>query len=283
MSLALMLKDRKSSDPIYALTVVQDSQEIEARITEDEKMLEQAIHYASAADQRVQILSRVDLNIANGIIRAIKEVLITEVIIGWNAERSGLRRIFGSILDQLTAHTHQMLLVSRLVQPLNTVQRLLVLVPPNADIEPGFARWIRAIANIASQAGATVEVHAPPRVGRKMEAVMAQLRSSASIAYLAIDDLKSYEEIRPRIKKDDLFILVSSRKGGPSYDRELDRIPSRLSLLPGQSFIVLYPEQVQEQMAENAGLGGDSLASSLEGGVSSLLNLGRIIGRTFQK
>lgn len=283
MSLALMLKDRQSTDPLYALTVVQESQEIEARIAADKRMLEQAIHYASAADQRVQILSRVDLNIANGILRAIKEVLITDVVIGWNAERSGLRRIFGSILDQLTAHTHQMLLVSRLVQPLNTVQRLLVLVPPNADIEPGFARWVRALANIATQAGATMEVYAPERVSRKMEALRARSGSSATITYFPVSDLKGYEVLRPRLKKDDLFILVSSRKGGPSYDRELDRIPSRLSLLPGQSFIILYPEQVPEQMAESSDLGGDSLARSLEGGVSSLLQIGRIIGRTFQK
>jgi hypothetical protein len=72
-----------------------------------------------------------------------KEIMITMVIINWNARITTRDRMFGSVLDQVLLHSQLMCLVSRLVYPLNTVARIIALIPPNAEIETGFPCWIK--------------------------------------------------------------------------------------------------------------------------------------------
>ncbi|MGZ5255273.1 MAG: hypothetical protein ACXWV4_12885, partial [Flavitalea sp.] len=48
-----------------------------------------------------------------------------------------------------------------------------------------------------------------------------------------------------QLKKDDLFIVITSRKGHLSFRPEMERIPYLLTkYLMNQSFIVLYPGQL---------------------------------------
>src|SRR5690606_34645185 len=105
LDFAIMVKNPKNKEPIYPLAIVKDDDEAKEKVVLSNKMLEKAIVHASATESDVQIITKVDLNIASGIIRAIKELMITEVVIGWNEKLRTTDRFFGTTLNNILHHT----------------------------------------------------------------------------------------------------------------------------------------------------------------------------------
>lgn len=244
IGLAVMLKNPKSTEPIYPLSVVKDDEEAKDKIIISNKMLEKAIKVASATDNSVRVLSRVDLNIAGGILRAIKELLITDVIIGWNGKLTARDRIFGSVLDSLLRKSEQMIFVSKIVQPLNTFKKIIVVLPQNAEFEIGFSRWIASVKTLANQMGRKVIFFAAERSVPKLKSQIISSKPSIEADFTLFDEWEDFLILSREVKKDDLMIIISARKGTVSYNRHLDNIPKQLSkYFEKTSFVFIYPEQ----------------------------------------
>lgn len=244
IGLAVMLKNPKSAEPIYPLSVVKDDEEAKDKIIISNKMLEKAIKVASATDNSVRVLSRIDLNIAGGILRAIKELLITDVIIGWNGKLTARDRIFGSVLDSLLKKSEQMIFVSKIVQPLNTFKRIIVTIPQNAEYEIGFFRWIASIKSLANQMGGKVIFFAAENSIPKIKAQITNSKPTIAADYKIFDEWEDFLILSRELKKDDLLIIISARKGTISYNKHLDNIPKQLSrYFEKSSFLFIYPEQ----------------------------------------
>jgi hypothetical protein len=153
---AILIKEPHSPEPIFPLAVVKDAEDTDAQLMASNKMLQKAILHASATENAVQLVSRIDMNIASGILRAIRELMITEVVIGWNGKVTARQRMFGSILDNLLEESQQMIMVCKILHPLNTMERIIVAVTPNAELEKGFYGWVNNIRVIANQIGTKI-------------------------------------------------------------------------------------------------------------------------------
>lgn len=154
IDLAMMIRDPSSLEPLHPLIVARDGDDVQAQVANSEKMLGHAVIHATAANIPVLPVTRVDLNIASGIERAIKELRISAIVIGWNGQVSTQQRIFGSVLDQLMAETNQLLLVSKLEKPINTNTRIFVIIPPLVEREVGFSSALRSMKFLSNQIGA---------------------------------------------------------------------------------------------------------------------------------
>ncbi len=129
IDLAMMLRRPQSEDPVYPLAVVQDDQKAQDNVLMNHKLFENAMKYASASDQALQPIYRVDMNASSGIVRAIKELMITKVVMGWNGKVTASQRIFGSVLDHVLENTEQMVLVTKLLHPINTFRHIVLIAP----------------------------------------------------------------------------------------------------------------------------------------------------------
>jgi hypothetical protein len=83
-------------------------------------------------------ITRIDFNVAAGVVRAMKERRISHVVIGWNGQNTARAYIFGSILDQLLKDTRETVIVCKVDHPVNTTSRILLAIPPFAEREAGF-------------------------------------------------------------------------------------------------------------------------------------------------
>lgn len=156
IDMAAMLKESDKSQPIYAVSVVNDDEEARDKLIQNKKMVERAVKHAASAENKLEVVSRIDLNIANGIARAVKELMITEVIIGWHEKNTTTEKLFGTVLENLVYRTDQMVVVAHTLQPLNTIGKIIVMVPPNAELEIGFKRWINMVKKLAKQINSQV-------------------------------------------------------------------------------------------------------------------------------
>ncbi|MCX2740565.1 cation:proton antiporter [Pontibacter anaerobius] len=244
IDLSIMLKNPSQKEPIYPLAVVIDNEHAEEEIYKKNKMLQETITHASATDNDVQLVSKIDVNVASGILRAIKELMITEVVLGWNAKITTRDRIFGSVLDSLLDNTDEMILVCKLIQPLNTTGRIVVIAPTNAELERGFIRWIRSIKLLSQQLGAPVVFRGRKRTLNKIRGAVKETKPSIEAEFSSYKNLNEFATMKSELKKDDMVIVVSARRGTVSYNSNLDYVPRVLSRdYKDNSFIVLYPEQ----------------------------------------
>lgn len=244
MDLAILIKNPKSTEPIYPLVVVKDDDTAKEKIAANQKMLERAVRHASATENSVQIVSRVDLNIAGGIARAIKELMITEVVIGWNGRINAADRLFGTVLDNLLDRSRQMILVTKITHPLNLTRRIVVALPPHAERETGFGRWVRTLTLLARQTGADLVFFGPSASLEALRQIVEPAKPAINATYERFEDWDDFLVLSREVKADDLFVIVSSRHESVSYIRQLDQVPNNLAkYFQDVSFVIIYPEQ----------------------------------------
>jgi hypothetical protein len=241
---AILIKDNHSDEPIYPLSVVKEADNTQEQLVASKKMLGKAILHASATEHSVQLVSRIDVNIASGILRAIRELMITEVVIGWNGKVSATERIFGSVLDNLLLESQQMIMVCKILHPLNTMSRVVVAVPPNAELEKGFFGWVHNLKLIASQIGADVHFLAGSAAIAALKNIMNQTKPSVTATYESFEKWDQFAELASKITTNDLFMVISARHTTLSYHNFLDKIPKLLARHFGPfSFVIIYPQQ----------------------------------------
>jgi Kef-type K+ transport system membrane component KefB/mannitol/fructose-specific phosphotransferase system IIA component (Ntr-type)/nucleotide-binding universal stress UspA family protein len=255
LDLALAIREPDSREPIYPLTVVADDPErAQEHIALAEKMLSHAVAYASGAGVPVTPVTRVDHNFANGIARGATETRSSVLIIGWDARRTTRHLIFGTVLDQLLEQSRQHVIVAKLGHPLNTTQRLLLLIPAGSDRIPGFFEAVRAIKLMANRLGAGIEGYVVAGPAHVYEAHFASAKPDAPVRLKRLLGWTAIRErLRTEVRADDLVVLLSARRGAISWHPALARLPAILADLAPESFLVLYPSEAEDGQRRNAG------------------------------
>jgi Kef-type K+ transport system membrane component KefB/mannitol/fructose-specific phosphotransferase system IIA component (Ntr-type) len=247
LDIAFILRGARSDEPIYPLMVVPEAAEAsEAKVAEAEKMLGHAVIYAAGADVPVVPLTRVDRHIPTGIARGIAETRSSVVILGWDARRSTQTRIFGTVLDQLLEQTRQLVVVAKLTHPLNTTGRIVLLVPPGAKQHAGFFDAVQAVKLMASELGTPIEALAVQGDTARYQELVGDVPPQVPVRWRYVD---RWRALAPLIQEDhlpdDLVVVLSARRGGISWDRELERLPTTLPALGVDTFLMIFPSETR--------------------------------------
>lgn len=241
-------KAKKTEEPLYPLSVVQkDLKQANNEVAQAERMLEHSVMYASGADVAVKLLTRVDYNIGRGIERAATEERITTIIVGWDGKSEGGRKIFGRVIDNFLEHTYQRSLITNIKQPLNTIERVILLLPNNIVHKPGFGDSISIMKSIASQLSAAMKGLVIRDDLDMYEKTSQQLHPNVKIEFESIDSWNTfYKNHLNNVKSTDLVMVVSARRGTVAWHPELEALPKKISSMNIENFIVFYPTEMKE-------------------------------------
>lgn len=261
VNLALMIRQRGSTEPILPLAVVPaEVDRAGEHVAVAEKMLSSVVAYVAGAGARVIPLTRMDHNFASGIVRGAVETRASTLIVGWDGSRAPRRAIFGTVLDQLLEQTRQQVIVAKLGHPLNITQRVVLLVPRGSDRLPGFAEAITTLKLLANRLGARVTGYI---IGEGAERYQEALETLGPTAPVAVEGVASWPLLLRRLGQDvvddDLVVVLSSRRGSLAWTAALERLPARLADLVPESFLVVYPA---EHVAPVGASTGDSMLAA---------------------
>ncbi len=253
IDLAIFIKNQKEKDiPIFPLSVVSDDDRAKQNILLNHKKFEKIIQHAAATDVALDVIQRVDLNVAGGIMRASKDLAISDIVMGWNGKSSAIDFFFGSIMTQVLQIAGQTVLISKILQPVSTFKRLTVVVPQNAELEIGFNHWLMLVGRLSAQVGAKVSflLHSTDQIPFFQNAVKSQ--SSLSKAEMKEADCwENFEMLSNQIQSNDLLIIVAAREQTLSFSRIMERLPRILSqYFEDFSFVIVYPEQILQEANE---------------------------------
>ncbi len=257
MDFALLLREAASPEPLYPLMVVPgrgEGEEDASRVAAAEKLLSRMVLHAASAEAPVTPLTRVDFNFARGIGRAIAETRSTTVVVGWERRRSRRFALSGSVMDQLIQRTPQLVLVARVKPPLNTIRRVIVVLPPCSDRSRGFCDAVRALKVMTNRLGAELLGLVVEGNCTDYAAIIEEIEPAVPVALEEVGGWGSLlPMLRERVGVDDIVVVVSARRGTLAWSRELDRVPAALQeQLPG-SMVVAYPSEVESPAREDAG------------------------------
>ena len=240
--LALLLRNPRRQTDIYAIHVRNDNSA--ASRTIGRNALDIAVKSASSVDAVVTPIERYDINTVAGLINAIEERDITDVIIGMHRKATVIDSFFGAKIEQLLKATNQMVVMTRCFIPVNTVTRIVVAVPPMAQFETGFCRWVKAIGNLTREIGCKVIFCCHPETQPLIRSVYHRGRYDIRHEYRDVEQWEDFVLLSNRILDDDLFILVSARESSVSHNNDMADIPGFLQkYFSRNNLIVLYPEQ----------------------------------------
>lgn len=244
MSLAMVVRDEKQPDNLVALNVINDNNGSVKQEMRGKRSLERAAQIAASTSVRLKTVSRFDLNITTGILHTAKEYEVTNIIIGLHYKMSIVDSFFGNLTENLLKNTYLQVMVARFLIPVNTLRRIIVAVPPKAEFEHGFMKWITHMCRMSSQLGCRVHFYAHPQTLGYIRGYIQKKHKDTRAAYSELEDWDDLLILTGQVNYDHLLVIISARRGSISYDSAFERLPMQISkYFNNNSIMLLYPEQ----------------------------------------
>jgi len=238
---ALLIKDQTSNEPIYPLSIVEDEEDADEKMNVVKKVIEGVVEQISSGDKKVEVLKKVDLSIVDGIARTAKAYNITDIIISYKAQHGTSNIIFGTIADNLLSKSKQSVIISKILQPLNSFKRIIVILSPNAELENGFYRACSKINILLKQLGNEAIIYGVNETLNDFSIVAGDKKKNF-FKYIPVTGFEDFETLNQH-QEDDLYVFLSARKQTVSHDLHVDNMPKNLSKNSEfTSFAIFYPE-----------------------------------------
>jgi len=284
VSLGLILKPKKSLTPVYALHIVSDENEMENAESAGKKMMAKATAHALASEQTLTPLTRHDASISNGIIYTIREQGITDLVIGLH-HNSDQKDFLGATAEKILRRVYETVYIYRPLQPLNTLRRMLVVIPPKAELEPGFNHWYYKLTNIAKEAGIAIAFYGTQQVIDELLDLQKISKQNVKTSFHKFTNWDDFLIFSRELKQNDLFVIIASRKSHPSYHQAQDKLSYYLTnYFNENSFLLLYPKQLEQGIKMNEIESADgALAEKFVEGVSNVTKVGGLLRHMFNR
>ena len=172
--------------------------------------------------------------------------------------------------------------ICRFQHPVNTARKIVLVLTPNAQYEPGFRRWMKKIVLLSRQAGARLEVFSGLETKQAFQTGLKKIRSNTEVTYTHIENAEDFFIISRGITRDDLIVIVNARKGTLSYHSYMDTIPGKLlKHFADNNFILMYPEQTKVEFLESGVQSDDLTLSPIQEQIDNLNKLGKAVKKIF--
>lgn len=245
VELAVLMGKARSRQRFYALHVRNDNSSAAKAISRNS--LDEARRTAAAADTTIETLDRYDLNTVTGILNAIEEREITDIILGMHRRTTVIDSFFGNKVDQLLRSTNKMVILARCFIPAGTITRVLVWVPADAQYETGFSRWVRALSRLTRQVGCRIIFCCPGELQPLIRGVIYSENFGIRCEFRTTEGTDDLILMSNSVLDDDLFVVIGARAQSLSYRGEMVELPAFLQrYFSRNNLMMIYPEQFGE-------------------------------------
>ena len=249
VTMATLMRNPRLKRELVALNVVYDDVNMRHNQAEGQRLLDHLCHLASASDVPMVTQVRVAANIANGIKHAFKEFQASEILMGLHFHKEINRSFWGEFTRSLYNGLSRQIIVTRILQPLNTIRRIQVAIPSRAEFEPGFYRWLERLARMAGNLECRIAFHGRNETLQLVNEFIRNRFPSVRAEYEEMEHWKELPTLGSKIREDHLFVIVTARKGTISYKTAMERLPEELNkFIKGKTIMIIFPDQYGSEM-----------------------------------
>jgi len=285
---SLLIHDKQFTTPIFPLAVVQDDEEARIQVLKSSRILEKAVAHASAADAKVQVVTRVDLNLSDGIARAVKELMITDLVLPWPETPSTTDRLFatlfGTNMNNILNAVTENIYVCRFHQAIHLARKIVVVVPPNAELEKGFAHWLHKLNLLTKELGAKLIFFSTAKTFSIAKELLRQRKGSVDIFLREIDGFDEMLLVHKEVGSTDLLVVVKARKGTISYVPDMEQVSARINKhFSDKNVLLIYPEQLDGAQYESVLKVDDITLTPIDEQIRNINRIGKAVKRIFKR
>ena len=249
VTMATLMRNPRLKRELVALNVVYDDVNMRHNQAEGQRLLDHLCHLASASDVPMVTQVRVAANIANGIKHAFKEFQASEILMGLHFHKEINRSFWGEFTRSLYNGLSRQIIVTRILQPLNTIRRIQVAIPSRAEFEPGFYRWLERLARMAGNLECRIAFHGRNETLQLVNEFIRNRFPSVRAEYEEMAHWKDLPTLGSQVREDHLFVIVTARKGTISYKTAMERLPEELNkFIKGKTIMIIFPDQYGNEM-----------------------------------
>ena len=244
LNLSLLMCNQRHNRGLVALNVVYDDGNSNNGREQGLRLLEQLQQQAAASEVQLQTQVRLATNIANGIKHAFREFACSEIVMGIHIHTENNPKFWGDFIQSLYNGLNRQIVLTRFVQPLNTLRRIQVAVPSRAEFEPGFHRWLERLCRFAGQLDCRIQFHGRQESLELIEIFIRQHHPSVRAKFTPMGHWNELPQLASQIADDHMFVVVTARKGTISYKNALERLPNELQkYFIGKNLMIIFPDQ----------------------------------------
>lgn len=249
VTMATLMRNPRLKRELVALNVVYDDVNMRHNQAEGQRLLDHLCHLASASDVPMVTQVRIAANIANGIKHAFKEFQASEILMGLHFHKEISRSFWGEFTRSLYNGLSRQIIVTRILQPLNTIRRIQVAIPSRAEFEPGFYRWLERLARMAGNLECRITFHGRKETLQLVNEFIRNRFPSVRSEYEEMEHWKELPTLGSKVREDHLFVIVTARKGTISYKTAMERLPEELNkCVKGKTIMIIFPDQYGSEM-----------------------------------
>ena len=240
--MALMMRRRQNHIPLRTL-YVRSSNDTRERAM-GRKALDAAVKAGEGMDVEIRRKERYDINVAAALRNYAEDKEATEILVGLHRKSKIVDTFYGSLVEQLVGLSDRMIIMSRCFIPVETITKIVVVVPRNAEYETGFHLWVSRMAALAANIEARIIFYAYRASQDLIRTAIAEDGVEVDARYELLDSYDDIILVSGDVAEDDLLVVIAARKGSISYGTDLESLPAFLSrYFSRHNLMVIYPKQ----------------------------------------
>jgi Kef-type K+ transport system membrane component KefB len=271
VNLGLLIKTQTNKDSLFAVNIINEDKS-ESSSKNAEKLLGDAVNMAAGADVKLNPITRYDNDVVLGISNVVKEQNITDLIIGLEEEKGFSSSFTYNLYNGYLRNKEINVIIYHAVQPVATIKKYAVLIPANAEREPGFFHSLLRVWNIGKNSGAKMSFYANDKTTEILKSIIKKANIEA--VFNTVTTWQEAQEAACNLAQDEGLIVLMADRGMHSYFSQMQNVPEILNKnLNNNNYILIYPfSKTDKTVTEKRSV------SNLD----DFADIGKIIGRIFK-
>ncbi|MCE9647797.1 MAG: cation:proton antiporter [Chloroflexi bacterium] len=189
-------------------------------------------------DTEIELIPRMAASHAQGILHTEQEKNASIILMGWRGKRTLRENVLGSVLDEVIWGSDTPVMVGKLTQPLNCMQRVVFLVPPKAVPPIVLRRMLDANLAIAAALNVPLLVRADKSYMQTLEALLAAAGTDHPVSLEVLKDQLNPEKLEHEAVSD--FLVLPGFGSRKRVSDTLGNIPEQLANSFEGNMVILH-------------------------------------------
>jgi Kef-type K+ transport system membrane component KefB len=243
LDLAVLFRDKNSTEPINLLSVVPDSVNAQANLLTARKKLHDSVKYASGNGTDIEVIATLDHNVSSGVLRIAKEKCANIIITGWPRKANVIDKFLGDKSAALIENSEADLFILNLNKPITVLKSIHLVCPPAYLMEKTMTVWLAKVCKLSTELSLSVTCYCDAATREHIEHFLRLSKCSVSFRYDETEVWKEWKMLKSRITADDFMIVVLDRKVETTYLLSLTHTQRKLEqLFETQTKLLIYPQ-----------------------------------------
>ena len=253
MDTAITLYDKHSPE-LVGLYVTVNGEHAPKYMQDGKGRLEEASRIAASADVPFIAHNRLGNNIIDSILHASNEFSADRMLMGLPLRHSINLPYLDNIISPLNDGFHGQIVLQRFVTPMNTIRRIVVLVPGPVIQDDAFEKCMESIYSITMAIGCATEFYGKDQPISAVRGTGLNF-SSGRVSYNEVSETADMHWVISGLKTDHLLIIVGPRESESHAGRSFRHLYERIHM-PETDFstMLLFPETQTVKGKEEATL-----------------------------